>query len=60
MSLALDDLHMIDRTENLSGPLSPWQFCRPAPALGEQTDEVLREVRHAEPELAELRRDGVI
>jgi CoA:oxalate CoA-transferase len=39
---------------------TPWQYRRPAPSLGEQTDEVLGELGYGDTEIAELRRDGVI
>jgi CoA:oxalate CoA-transferase len=39
---------------------TPAQLRRPAPALGEHTDEVLRELGYAPERIAALRRDGVV
>ena len=38
----------------------PCQVRRPAPGLGEHSDEILAELAYAEAERAELRRSGVI
>jgi formyl-CoA transferase len=39
---------------------TPWQYRRPAPRLGEQTDEVLSELGFASEQIATLHADGVI
>ena len=39
---------------------SPWALRRPAPLLGEHTDEVLRGRGYSPERIAELRRNGVI
>jgi crotonobetainyl-CoA:carnitine CoA-transferase CaiB-like acyl-CoA transferase len=40
--------------------LTPWRIRRPAPRLGEHTDEVLAEVGYSPAEIARLRNDAVI
>lgn len=39
---------------------SPWSIRRPAPLLGQHTDEVLAELGKSEAEIESLRREGVI
>ncbi len=39
---------------------TPWAFRRPAPALGEHTEEVLRELGYRSEAIAALRADGVV
>ena len=39
---------------------SPWQIRRPAPLLGEHTQEILAELGYASADVARLRREGVV
>jgi crotonobetainyl-CoA:carnitine CoA-transferase CaiB-like acyl-CoA transferase len=39
---------------------TPWALRRPAPLLGQQTEEVLGELGYGQADLAELRRNGTI
>lgn len=39
---------------------TPWQFQRPAPELGEHTDEVLSELGYSADEIGRLRAEGVL
>ena len=41
-------------------PASPWSFRRPAPRLGEHTDEVLAECGFSPQRIAQLRAEGVV
>ena len=39
---------------------SPWSIRRPAPRLGEHTDEVLSELGYSQDDISRLRREGVV
>jgi crotonobetainyl-CoA:carnitine CoA-transferase CaiB-like acyl-CoA transferase len=39
---------------------TPWQYRRPAPRLGEQNEEILRELGYEPEDIQELRADGVV
>ncbi len=52
------------RTSNIGIPIklseTPGRFQRPAPILGQHTDEVLRELGHTDEEIAVFRSEGVV
>jgi alpha-methylacyl-CoA racemase len=54
----------MERVRQLGSPLklsrTPPQVHRPAPALGEQTDEILRGIGYDEDRIAKLRGEGVV